>query len=273
MNYDEERRLLKDTLHTFLGTSRFEGVGPRQDEIQALMNIIETMIGRHELGLREAIEWYLDSCGVQICGGAVVSVMMKTKVNDLDFYLMDPSFSGHLKVLLNFMLEDEPFYTANAVTYSRKGTGRTRYSVQVIYRFVGHPQEIFKNFDFTVTQAAYSFMGDEFHFGERFWPDIAARRLIYQGDSKYPICALYRTKKYERKGFRTPGSTLMHIGLCIVQLDIKTYKELKEQLHGIDTQFLGPLLNEKDDAAPVDVGAFLKEALDAIYGETEDMDD
>jgi hypothetical protein len=58
----------------------------------------------------------------------------------------------------------------------------------------------------------------------------------------------------------------MHIGLCIVQLEIKTYKQLKEQLHGIDTQFLGPLLDDKDPNADVDVGIFLKEALDKIYG-------
>jgi hypothetical protein len=145
----------------------------------------------------------------------------------------------------------------------------------LITRFSGTPAKIFDDFDFTITHGAFNFSADIFELGERFFPDLVARRLVYAGSSKYPICALYRTKKYGARGYTVSGSTLMHIALSIVQLKIHTYKQLKEQLMGIDTMFLQGLLNrfpdKYEDSLPVNYGEFVSDIFAAIDGTEEDF--
>lgn len=56
----------------------------------------------------------------------------------------------------------------------------------------------------------------------------------------------------------------MHIALAIVQLKISNYRELKEQLMGVDTMFLQGLLAAKSPDAPVEFGEFMDEAFKCI---------
>ena len=144
--------------------------------------------------------------------------------------------------------------------------------MQLITRFTGEAEDIFQWFDFTVTHGAYDFEKEGFVFGDRFFMDVSKRRLVYSGASKYPICAMYRTKKYVARGYELPGSTIMHIALSIVQLQIENYQQLKEQLMGIDTVYLQKLLEAKQPDAPVDYGEFIYEAfqtIDRITGATQ----
>jgi hypothetical protein len=208
-------------------------------------------------------------CGLLLCGGAVLSAVTGDKVNDLDFYLKKPE----CLLIASILLEEYGFkmhlVTENAVTLKRKAEKSNRvYTVQIIKRFTGSPSSIFSTFDFTVTQCAFDFSSRQFSFGPRTLQDIARRKLVYLGGSRYPICAMYRTKKYGAKGYSVSGSTIMHIALSIVRLEITTYKQLKDQLMGIDTMFLQGLLAgiEYQDHLPVDYGKFLVDAFERIDG-------
>lgn len=211
----------------------------------------------------------LADVGLLLCGGAVLSAVTGDKTSDLDFYMKQPDVLPMVRILLEeygFVLS---LQTNNAVTFKRKSdNSRTIYTVQIITRFSGGPESIFSTFDFTVTQCAFDFSNRRFSFGPRTLQDIAKRKLVYLGGSRYPICAMYRTKKYGAKGYSVGGSTIMHIALSIVQLKITTYKELKDQLMGIDTIFLQGLLGgpEYQDHIPVDYGKFLVEAFERIDG-------
>jgi hypothetical protein len=77
---------------------------------------------------------------------------------------------------------------------------------------------------------------------------------------------MYRTKKYQKRGYDVPGATIMHIALCIVQLQLNNYADLKKQLLGIDTLYLQDLFEKRDLSTPIDYGEFINRAFEAIDG-------
>lgn len=203
-----------------------------------------------------------------LAGGAITSTFSGQTINDLDFYLEDSTYLGEAKAFLESIFKEKAFTSSNCITYKRKSaSSRKMWRVQLITRFKGAPSTIFSNFDFTITTGAFRFSTDTFEFGERFFQDLSAKRLTYMGASKYPICAMFRSKKYQERGYSLPGSTVMHISLAIIQLDIKTYGELKEQLLGIDTIYLQNLFSSPEFAPdlPIDYGIFISEAFDRMH--------
>jgi hypothetical protein len=218
---------------------------------------------------------------LMICGGAISSVLTDKKVNDLDFYVYTAGMDAlearqalqDAHEWLRKFFRDGEVVTLNAVTFKRRGMGNKVYNAQLITRFHGTPAEIFDWFDYTITHGCWvppghplsnDDEGGTFYFGERFLQDIAKRRLVYAGKSRYPICALHRAKKYMDRGYELPGSTIMHVALAVAQLNIRTYRDLKEQLMGIDTAFLYPLLSAQVDDALVDIPAFIEKAFTII---------
>ncbi len=209
---------------------------------------------------------------IMLCGGAITSTFTNAKINDLDFYVRDPD---KLEEAREFLIQHFPIVindSINATTFKRKSAhSNATWTVQLITKFHGSPDDIFDWFDFTVTHGAFDFATGLFHLGPRFLPDLSKRRLVYTGSSKYPICALYRTQKYVKRGFELPGATIMHIALSIVQLEIETYGDLKEQLMGIDTMYLQKVLDRYSPECPVNYGEFIEEAfalIDRIKGST-----
>lgn len=262
----EERKLLNTIGNYFIEP---EEITPLRRVMVSLHLAKDTTT---ELGLILA---KLAEYGVMVAGGAITSLFTDKYINDLDLYMEDPKFKPQIMALLEYYFKDEPYVSANCITYKRKSSrSRKMYNVQLITRFSGPPEVIFHNFDFTITNGAYSFRDGAFHFGSRFFTDLATRKLVYSGGSEFPICALFRTKKYQARGYTLPGSTVMHIGLSIVRLEIKTYAELKQQLLGIDTLFLQGLLAKEQyaDHLPVNYGEFLVEALDYLLVNPEEED-
>lgn len=268
MNYQKEKHELMKIINKFFGLEIFNGdsIEVIQEKKKQFDGILNEMKG----------------LGMVLCGGAITSLFSNQHVSDLDFYVKNSSKIGEANAFLNrWFNSSKPFISINAISYRRKSPRSKKiYQAQLITRFTGSCHKIFENFDFTVCMGAFDFELDTFAFGERFHQDLAARRLVYGGASRYPICAMYRTRKYQKKGFTLPGSTVMHIALSIVRLEIKTYKDLKEQLQGIDTLYLQGLLNNKNpefqDKLPVDYGKFLQEAftrIDGFASEDEREDD
>jgi hypothetical protein len=208
--------------------------------------------------------------GLMLAGGAVVCSFTEAPVKDLDFYMTSPKDRNAVLEFFGKYGFETVFESINAITLKRPSTrSRKVWTIQLITRFHGDPYKVMSEFDFTITQGCYSFNTGEFDFGERFFGDLAARKLVYLGSSNYPICAMYRTKKYSERGYKLPGSTIMHIALSIVRLEIKTYKDLKEQLMGIDTMYLQGLLNNDPnfkDELPYDYGQFVEAAFTRIDG-------
>lgn len=286
MNYNKERSQLVDVIARFFGLNYC--LEPLTAEEKAKLD------PSHPINPWDwkAVEYRTQTIfkefaeqNLLVCGGTITSIFSNTSVSDLDFYMRNKGNQEEIIALFKKYGFYEVMRSDNAITFKRKSRfSRRVYTIQLITRFVGDADEIFDWFDFTITQGAFDFHRDRFELGERFLPDIAKRKLVYLGRSQYPICAMYRTLKYQKKGYILHGATIMHIALSIVNLEIKTYGDLKKQLMGIDTMFLQNLLarGEYANDIPYDYGKFIAEAFEAIdrvinsnsaMGEDSDVND
>lgn len=171
---------------------------------------------------------------VMICGGAILSSFMDTVINDYDVYFRND------KDCTNFIEEIKSkgfklgFSSNNAVSFEN----RNGVKIQAITNpeLMGtSPFEVFKNFDFTICMGAYDFVVDDFVISSEFLNDIAQKRLNFNTGTKYPICSLIRTKKYQEKGFVIDAKNMIVLALTIKELQIDTYEDVINQILGIDT--------------------------------------
>lgn len=232
-----------------------------QKEQTVLLSIIQRFFGQqYDFTAFERSLVDMGKMGLNLCGGSITSVFSNTAVKDLDFYTTDLADVPRACAFFHSLGFGEIIRTDTAISFCRTH-GQRKYRVQLITAFHGTPDEVFKSFDFTVCCGAYSFSNEGFTLHHRFLPDIGKRKLVYLGGSRYPICAIYRTVKYQARGYALPGSTAMHLGLAAAKLEIKTYAELKAQIRGIDTMFLGNYLNSLPDEGLVDYHGFIERAF------------
>lgn len=254
-NYGKEQQVLFNTVCRFFNID----TGDRLDELLERLRLL----------------------GACVAGGSVTSCFSNSPLADLDIYLRELNESS-IESFESLMADYDftpAFSTKLAHSYTRQsGRSRRVYHIQLIQAFCGPPQEVFDTFDFTICAGSFDFTTGLFDLHPRFLPDIAKRRLVYMGGSRYPICALYRTIKYTKKGYTIPGSTMMHLALSCARLDIRTFDELKAQLMGIDTLFMGDYLKRLPDDVPLELGEFLADIFESIDGsltvaETEEDSD
>lgn len=184
-----------------------------------------------------------------IAGGAITSVFSGTKINDIDLYPKTEDALCSIKEKLDSLVKQEKgvlvITTANALTY--------RFSNVVIQliRFSDAFKEdinsIFDLFDYTVCMGAYDLDSKEFKLHDSFLQHIAQKRLVFNPNTKFPISSLIRSKKYMNRGYSLSSLDSIKLGLAINNLKIETYRDLKDQLEGIDTLILKELTDKLMD--------------------------
>jgi hypothetical protein len=204
-------------------------------------------------GVKESFNRYnkFAELGLMLAGGTINSIYSGRKINDLDFYLRDESKLKAATEYMEAVFGKAVYASDNALTYKRV-SGKNKYEVQLITRFYGTPEEILNTFDFTIVQGCYDFQTESFVLAENFLPDIAKRVLRYSNNSRFPLCALIRTKKYQDRGYSLPNSTIISIAFALNRVDMSTYKGIKEQLLGVDTMFLVNFLESLDAEVELD---------------------
>jgi len=174
-----------------------------------------------------------------VAGGALTSVFLNTTVIDLDIFFIHEDHYNEFKRAHNhsFNRKNLICQTDCADSYNINGI-----RVQLIKRIYGKPCEVIGRFDYTICMAAYLPMSGEIILGNNFLYHLSGKELHYH-IGEYPLASLWRAKKYLKKGFNFPAVEIIKLALTINNLNIKDYKELKEQLEGIDTLFLMDLTN------------------------------
>ena len=228
---------------------------------RAMQNMGMTCVMTNELG----------KYGAMLAGGAINSVFSGRTINDLDFYFPTKEDCEKAEDYLKSMEFKVAFQTDNAVSLV-KFTKKKVCRVQIITRFTGTPTEILETFDFTCVQALYDFAKGEFVMKPRFLPDVAKRQLVYTRTSQFPICALYRTKKYQERGYSISGANIVALSLAVHSLKFETYGDLKAQLMGIDTALLNEISKGYDDSKKFELSEFMEEwyntAIEEVFDET-----
>ena len=183
--------------------------------------------------------------GVVIAGGAIRAVFAGEKISDYDVYFKNneikndfiKDFSDKATVLGK---------TDNAITFAHCLENEKIYVQSCILpnAMFEDVSKIIETFDFTCCMGAFDCGTLQFILHSSFLPDLARRELKINVNAKYPICTLFRVKKYIAKGYKISGTECVKLALAINKLNMKNYQELKEQLNGIDTLFLKELTDK-----------------------------
>lgn len=155
------------------------------------------------------------------------------------------------------------FLSANAITLSD--------SFQLVTRFYGEPSEIHENYDFEHAKNYYD-------FGEKalvLKPDalecLLSRTLVYRG-SLYPVCSLFRLRKFIERGWRVSAGQVLKIAFQVSELDLNDLSTLREQLIGVDANYFHQIIKiieeekEKKNDMKID-SAYICEIIDRIFSE------
>lgn len=140
--------------------------------------------------------------------------------------------------------EDRPkyrpiFLSANAITLSDK--------VQIVIRFYGQPDEIHANYDYEHCKNVYDYGTDTVNLLPSAMEAILSKTLLYTG-SLYPICSLFRMRKFLDRGWRIGAGEIVKMSFQISKLDLTNLDVLKEQLTGCDQAYMRNLIYGLEEA-------------------------
>jgi hypothetical protein len=149
------------------------------------------------------------------------------------------------------------FLSENAITLSDK--------VQIVLRFHGEPDEIHKNYDFV--HATNYFYNDVLTLRPAALETLLSRRLVYQG-SFYPLCSLFRIRKFMERGWRISAGEMVKIALQLSKLDFSNADVLREQMIGVDAAYFYELLrmikeHQENGNGTLD-GAYIIQLIDKL---------
>ena len=123
------------------------------------------------------------------------------------------------------------FLSENAITLSNK--------VQIAIRFYGNPAKIHESYDY-VHATNYYYDGELVLKAEAL-ESLLSKSLIYRG-SLYPICSLFRMRKFMNRGWRISAGEITKMAFQISELDLKDAGVLREQLIGVDAAYFHELI-------------------------------
>jgi hypothetical protein len=151
------------------------------------------------------------------------------------------------------------FLSQNAITLSHK--------LQIVIRFFGEPTEIHRNYDFQHAMCYYDSGSGEMVLPAEALECMLSRTLVYKG-SLYPICSIFRAKKFIERGWRISAGQLLKIMWQISELDLKNMETLREQLTGVDAMYFYQLMEavKNLDTSKIDA-TYIATIIDRIFGE------
>lgn len=205
-----------------------------------------------------------------IAGGALTSVFSDKPINDLDIYFYKEEDYEKLKKKIEFNKKTR-YATDLADSYEIKGV-----KIQLIKKIFGTPKEIFKYYDFTVCMCAYDFKTNQIIMDEDFLYDLAQKQLCFNENTMYPICSLWRIKKYLNRGYSISATNIIKLALTLNNLNINTFEDLKDQLQGIDTYLLKDLTDKmigEEGSKKYEFREFLAYLDDYIEKKWDDMEE
>jgi hypothetical protein len=125
------------------------------------------------------------------------------------------------------------FFSSNAISLSDK--------IQIVARFYGSPEQIHANFDY-VHATNYWTSDGGLVLSLEAYEACHNKELIYIG-SKYPVCSLFRMRKFLDRGFTITAGEILKIAMNINEFDLTDVKILMDQLIGVDSAYFACLID------------------------------
>lgn len=163
----------------------------------------------------------------------------------------------------NPALENAPHYrpvfmSQNAITLSDK--------IQVVLRFTGDPEKIHENFDYVHATNYYTYRDNRLELNSRALESLLSKSLRYSG-SKYPICSLFRMRKFLDRGWRITAGEITKMAFQISELNMRDPSVLREQLTGVDAAYFHQLIrmiySDRSNGVEID-SSYVMELIDSL---------
>ena len=153
------------------------------------------------------------------------------------------------------------FLSPNAITLSDK--------VQLVIRFYGEPDEIHKNYDFAHATCHWTSVTGHLVTPKEALLSLLTRNIVYQG-SLYPLCSMFRLRKFMKRGWYVDAGQMLKIGIQISELDLMKAEVLEEQLVGVDAAYFYQVLRaikarQKEDENFQLTSTYLVSIIDRIW--------
>ncbi|MCK5632271.1 hypothetical protein KAH94_00820 [bacterium] len=127
------------------------------------------------------------------------------------------------------------FMSTNAITLSQ--------GIQLVVRFYGNPEEIHDTFDYEHCKAYYDFSKKNLQVPKDVYELVVNKVLRYTG-SKYPVCSVFRLRKFISRGWKINAGQLLKISMQISQLNLTNIDVLEDQLVGVDSLYFMYLIEQ-----------------------------
>jgi hypothetical protein len=161
------------------------------------------------------------------------------------------------------------FFSANAITLTDE--------IQLITRFHGSPAEIHKNFDFVHATNYYKVSTGELYTNKKALTSLLTRELRYMGQSKYPLTAMIRTRKFQARGYTINAGEMLKIMFQLNGFNLADPVVLSEQLIGVDIAYfndlIAALIKAKEDPDFVLDNVWIMQEIDRIFDKIKHDED
>jgi hypothetical protein len=155
--------------------------------------------------------------------------------------------------------------TSNAISLNN--------DIQLIFRFFGDPEEIHENYDF-IHVTNYFTKEEGLVLKVEALEAILSKTLHYVG-SRYPICSMFRIRKYINRGWTISAGEMLKIAFDINKLELEDMDVLYEQLVGVDAAYFHQLISmlKEFQAKNPDVDidrSYLFQLINKVFDKTND---
>jgi hypothetical protein len=147
------------------------------------------------------------------------------------------------------------FFSSNAITLSDK--------IQIVTRFYGNPEEIHSNFDYVHATNYWTSDEGKLVLNIEAYEACHNKELIYVG-SKYPVCSLFRMRKFLDRGFTITAGEILKIAMNVNEFNLTDVKVLRDQLIGVDSAFFQHLIDAIKGKKKID-RTYLTTILNRLY--------
>lgn len=130
------------------------------------------------------------------------------------------------------------FLSSNAITLSDK--------IQLVIRFYGTPDEIHRNYDFEHCKNVYDYQTDTLDLRSSALESILSKTLYYTG-SLYPICSLFRMRKFIERGWRISAGEILKMSWQVNALNLNDIEVIRDQLTGCDQAYMNQIIRVMND--------------------------
>lgn len=138
--------------------------------------------------------------------------------------------------------------------------------IQIIIRFVGPPEVIHTNYDFVHCTNWFTDQGG-LVLNQAALESTMSRELVYIG-SLYPICTMFRIKKFIERGWTITAGQMLKIAWDVSNLDLSDIDVLREQLVGVDAAYFNQVISLLKYKEDID-RTYLWEVVNRVFDSNE----